>query len=157
MRSKLTRLFSCLAILFTISNTYGQIVPDSLAGSTIRLYDRETIYLRGGNSFIKNNLIYTGKRALAKEFLISPLGMDLYLRSRRLKGIGLAISLAASAGSIVSLLSGNRNTVRSIFWVSLGAGVVSSVMTVQGNNLRDQAVWTRNRDAMTLMQGEEQP
>ncbi|KAA0989559.1 hypothetical protein [Dyadobacter aurulentus] len=141
-----------LALLGASIQGKGQVVvADSLTSQAVRWYDKEAIYLRGGNGFVKNNVVYSGQRALAKEFLVSERGLNLYLKSRRVRSFGLVISLAGSAGSVISLLSGNRDNWKTFFWVSLGTGLVSSVMTMHANNLRDEAVWTRNRDAMQFM------
>ncbi|SDF00068.1 hypothetical protein SAMN04487996_108167 [Dyadobacter soli] len=143
-----------LLLLFTGSVCSAQVrIPsDSTTAKARKWYDKETIYLRNGNSFVKNNVIYTGQKALRKEFMISPEGLGLYLKSRRTRSIGLVISLAGSAGSIISLLSGNRDHLKTFFWVSVGTGLVGSGFTMAANNQRDQAVWMRNRDAMLFLE-----
>lgn len=143
-----------LLLLVTGSVCSAQIrVPsDSTASKARKWYDKETIYLRNGNSFVKNNVVYTGQKALRNEFMVSPEGLGLYLKSRRTRGIGLAISLAGSAGSIISLLTGNRDNLKTFFWVSVGTGLVGSGFTMAANNQRDQAVWIRNRDAMLFLE-----
>jgi hypothetical protein len=144
-----------LTIVFLLTTSLMgmcQIPADTTISQTRKWYDKETIYMRNGNSFVKNNVLYAGQKALSREFSISSEGLVLYMKSRRTRSIGLVISLAGSAGSVISLLSGNRDNLRKFFWVSLGTGVVSSVLTVQANNMRDQAVWVRNRDAMLFME-----
>lgn len=145
---------AALSVLFLLVSfaAQSQIPLDSTANKARKWYDKETIYLRNGNRFVKNNVIYAGQKALLKEFIISPTGMELYLKSRRTRGIGLVISVAGSAGSIISLISGNRDNLRKFFWVSVGTGLISSVLTAQANNQRDQAVWIRNRDAMLFLE-----
>lgn len=146
----LTTLF----ILF-ISVTYCQAqvaVPLPVDSTARKWYDKETIYLQGSNSYIKNNVIYSGQKAIRSEFAISPGGMQLYVQSRRRKNIALVISLVGSAGSITSLITGNRDALKKFFWVSLGTGLASTLITIQANNLRDQAVWLRNRDALLFME-----
>jgi hypothetical protein len=142
-------------LVFSLTKSMAQITPDSTVNAATRFYEKETIYLRGGNSFVKNNTLYTGQRALAKEFLVSTRGMDLYMRSRRFRTFGLVVSLAGSAVSIASLFSGNTNRLSTILLVSIGTGVASSVLTMQANNLRDQSVWVRNRDVMSFMREEQ--
>ncbi|GAB3175120.1 hypothetical protein GCM10027291_34610 [Telluribacter humicola] len=115
-------------------------------------YDRETIYLMGPNRYVKNNTLYSGHQQLKREFVISQGGMQLYLRSRRMRNIATVISLAGSAGSIYSLVTGNRNNVKTFFWISLGTGLVSSTLTMQANSQLGQAVWLRNRDALILLE-----
>ncbi|WP_247237286.1 hypothetical protein [Telluribacter sp. SYSU D00476] len=115
-------------------------------------YDRETIYLMGPNRYVKNNVMYGGHQQLKREFVISEGGMQLYLRSRRMRNIATVISLAGSAGSIYSLVTGNRNNVRTFFWISLGTGLVSSTLSMQANSQLGQAVWLRNRDALILLE-----
>lgn len=139
-------------ILFACLGSHAQIVSDSTIKPAQKWYDKETIYLQGGNSFVKNNMIYKGQKALRSEFSVSEGGLQLYLRSKRTRNIALAISLVGSAGSVISLISGNRDNLKKFFWVSLGTGIVSSVVTMQANNQRDQAVWLRNRDVLFLME-----
>ncbi|TLV01054.1 hypothetical protein [Dyadobacter luticola] len=143
-----------LILLFVTASQWSnaQIPVDSTTSQARKWYDKETIYMRNGNSFVKNNVLYAGQKALNREFAISSEGMALYVKSRRTRNIGLVISLAGSAGSIISLISGNRDNLRKFFWVSVGTGIVSSVLTMQANNMRDQAVWIRNRDAMLFME-----
>jgi hypothetical protein len=141
-----------LLLIGSALSAEAQVPSDSTAARARKWYDKETIYLRNGNSFVKNNVIYTGQKALRKEFVISPEGLGLYLNSRRTRGIGLVISVAGSAGSIISLLSGNRDNLRTFFWVSVGSGLVASALTMRANNQRDQAVWLRNRDAMLFLE-----
>ena len=116
------------------------------------LYDRETIYMLGPTRYVRNNVVYAGAPNLRREFSISPAGMDLYIRSRRNRNIALVVSLAGSAGSIYSLVTGNRDALRTFFWVSLGTGVVSTALGTRANTQLNQAVWLRNRDAMVLME-----
>jgi hypothetical protein len=116
-----------------------------------RWYDQETIYLQNSNSYVKNHVVYTGQNAIRKEFAISEGGMQLYVKSRRKRSIGLVLSLAGSAGTIASLISGNQKTTNKFFWISLGTGLASSFIIMDANNTRDQAVWLRNRDAMLLI------
>lgn len=146
---------STLALFFFLTsfsgNTQAQTVSDTLGTPLKKWYDKETIYLQGSNRFVKNNMLYSGHKSLLREFSISQGGLQLYLKSRRTRNIGLAISIAGSAGTIVSLISGNRDHLRKFFWVSLGTGVISSAVTMHANNQRDQAVWLRNRDAMFLI------
>ena len=137
--------------LFISGNTQAQTVSDTLGTPLKKWYDKETIYLQGSNRYVKNNMLYAGHKSLLREFSISEGGLQLYLKSRRTRNIGLAISIAGSAGTIVSLISGNRDHLRKFFWVSLGSGVISSAVTMHANNQRDQAVWLRNRDAMFLI------
>ncbi|QRR01854.1 hypothetical protein [Dyadobacter sandarakinus] len=139
-------------LMLSGSQAWAQVVNDSSANKVRQWYDQETIYLRGANSFVKNNRIYTGQKALKNEFVLSEGGMQLYLQSRRTRNVALVISLAGSAGSIYSLVSGNRDRLRTFFWVSLGTGIVSSALTMKANNLRDQAVWLRNRDATLFLE-----
>jgi hypothetical protein len=115
-------------------------------------YDKETIYLQKGNSYVKNNIWYSGRNALQNEFKISEGGLQLYLKSRRTKNVAIVLSLLGSAGSIYSLASGNREHFRKFFWISLGTGLASSLLNVKAGNLRDQAVWLRNRDALLLLE-----
>lgn len=127
-------------------------IPIPVDSTARKWYDKETIYLQGNNSYIKNNMVYSGQKAIRSEFSISPGGMQLYVQSRRRKNIALVISLVGSAGSITSLVTGNRDALKKFFWVSLGTGLASTLITAQANNLRDQAIWLRNRDALLFME-----
>ncbi len=113
-------------------------------------YDTETIYLLGFNRYVKNNQVYSGHRQLKSEFSISVGGMDLYRRSRRNRTIGLAISLAGTAGTVYALASNRSQTSRTFFWVSLGTGLAAAPFNGRANSQLNQAVWLRNRDALLL-------
>jgi hypothetical protein len=141
-----------LLVTGSVCSAQGRVPSDSTASRARKWYNKETIYLRNGNSFVKNNVVYTGQKALRNEFMVSPEGLGLYLKSRRTRSIGLVISLAGSAGSVISLLSGNRDNLKTFFWVSVGTGLVGSGFTMAANNQRDQAVWLRNRDAMLFLE-----
>jgi hypothetical protein len=141
-----------LLVTGSVCSAQGRVLSDSTASKARKWYDKETIYLRNGNSFVKNNVVYTGQKALRNEFMVSPTGLGLYLKSRRTRSIGLVISLAGSAGSVISLLTGNRDNLKTFFWVSVGTGLVGSGFTMAANNQRDQAVWLRNRDAMLFLE-----
>lgn len=118
------------------------------------LYDRETIYMLSPTRYARNGVVYAGAANLQREFSISPAGMDLYIRSRRNRNIALVVSLAGSVGSIYSLVTGNRDALRTFFWVSLGSGVVSTTLGTRANTQLNQAVWLRNRDALNLMENQ---
>ncbi|TDE18497.1 hypothetical protein [Dyadobacter psychrotolerans] len=143
-----------LILILLSPKSQAQYVSDSTGKQARKWYDKETIYLQGSNSFIKNNTVYSGQKALRREFSISEGGLQLYLKSKRTRNIALLISVAGSAGSIVSLVSGNRDNLKKFFWVSLGTGLIASVVTMQANNQRDQAVWLRNRDALLLLEAD---
>lgn len=110
----------------------------------------------GPTRYVRNNVVYAGAPNLRREFSISPAGMDLYIRSRRNRNIALVVSLVGSAGSIYSLVTGNRDALRTFFWVSLGTGVVSTTLGTRANTQLNQAVWQRNRDALILMENQPQ-
>jgi hypothetical protein len=144
-----------LLILLLMAAGFGceaQVVEHSPAGIARQWYDKETIYMQGGNSYIKNNVQYAGHRALREEFKISEGGMQLYLKSRKNKNFALILSLVGSIGTIYTLASGDRTNYKTFFLISLGTGLSSSLVTIRANNFRDQAVWLRNRDAMLLME-----
>ncbi|WP_310590693.1 hypothetical protein [Dyadobacter sp. CY347] len=142
----------CIALLLFSFVSNGQSVSDSAVVMAKKWYDKETIYLQSGNSFVKNNMLYRGQKALKQEFIISPGGLQLYKSSRRTRNVAFVLSMAGVIGSVNSLVSGNRNSVKTFFWVSLGTGFVSTLLTTRANNQRDQAVWLRNRDAMLFME-----
>ncbi|GAB2768721.1 hypothetical protein GCM10027275_09190 [Rhabdobacter roseus] len=118
-------------------------------------YDKETIYLISPTRYVRNNTVYVGAASLQREFSISPGGLQLYLRSRRKRNIATVISLGGAAGSIAALVSGNRSTIRTFFWVSLGTGLVSSTLSLQASSQLNQAVWLRNRDALLFLDNPE--
>ncbi|WP_310590115.1 hypothetical protein [Dyadobacter chenwenxiniae] len=143
-------LFGILFILASFA-CHGQSTQDSTVRQVKRWYDKETIYLQG-NGYVKDNVYYRGQRALKNEFAFSQGGFELFRKSRRTRGIATVLSIAGAIGSINSLVSGNRNNVKTFFWVSLGTGFVSTILTVQANSQRDQAIWLRNRDAMLFLE-----
>ncbi|TDB64154.1 hypothetical protein [Arundinibacter roseus] len=128
----------------------GAITPDPAK----QWYDRETIYLLSPNRYVRNNMVYAGGNQLRREFMISPGGMQLYVRSRRTRSIALVFSLAGSAGTIYTLVSGNRDAFRTFFWVSLGTGLASGALNSRANAQLNQAVWLRNRDAMIFSESQ---
>ncbi len=133
-----------IIVLLTFSpEVMAQGVP-SLPDS----YSEKTIYLYGTNRYVKNNVLYTGHRSLLSEFTVSPGGLDLYLRSRRNRNIGMAVSLLGTAGSVFALLNRNRVDWRPFFWVSLGTGLIAAPLNLAASKQLNQAVWLRNRDAL---------
>ncbi|WP_025762512.1 hypothetical protein [Dyadobacter tibetensis] len=140
-----------IALILSAGFAVGQsITTHPPADNPIRWYDENAIYMQGNNSFVKQKKLYTGHKALMKEFSISPQGLDMYFRSRRNRNIGLALTLAGSAGTVVSLFSNNRDNWKKFIWVSLGTGVGATLLNMRANNQRDQAVWIRNRDALSI-------
>lgn len=139
-------------LLFFISTGFVLAQRKPAAGLQ-DVYNKETIYLLNGSSYVKNNVIYSGKSRLLQEFSISPGGLQLYRRSRKNKNIATVISLVGGVGSIAALVSGHRPAIRSFFWVSLGTGLVSSAFSMNAGKQLNQAVWLRNRDAMQLYPG----
>lgn len=132
--------------------TNVQPIPvDTTMGPAARWYAKETIYLVGGNMYMKDNKPLMGKKKLLNEFSISPSGMKLYVRSRRIRNFTVALSIAGSVGSILSSTSKNRNNLRGLMWTSIGVGIVSSWGVAYANRVRDQALWIRNYDAMRKM------
>jgi hypothetical protein len=149
-KSSAKGLFGILFVLASFACN-AQSSSDSTVRQVKRWYDKETIYLQG-NGYVKDNVYYRGQKALKNEFAFSQGGFELFKKSRRTRGIATVLSVAGAIGSISSLVSGNRNNVKTFFWVSLGTGFVSTILTVQANNQRDQAVWFRNRDAMLFLE-----
>jgi hypothetical protein len=141
-----------LLVLTTGFVCQAQVAEPPTIDKFRQCYSKETIYLQGGNSYIKDNVQYAGQRAILQEFKISEGGMQLYLKSRRNKNIALILSLVGSIGTIYSLASGDRTHYKKFFLISLGTGLGSSLISIKANNMRDQAVWLRNRDAMLLME-----
>lgn len=121
---------------------------DSSINLAAKWYAKETIYLVGGNMYIKDGKPAKGSKALLKEFAISPMGMKLYIRSRRIRNITMTVSLAGAVGTIFSTTSKNRDNLRGLMWTSIGIGIVSSWGTAYANSVHDQAFWIRNYDAM---------
>ena len=147
MKMNYFRNLSAWVLLLVISpaGTLAQAVS-----LPVQTYSEKTIYLYGGNQYVKNNILYTGHRSLVKEFSISPGGLDLYLRSRRNKNIGLAVSLLGTAGSLYALFNRNRVDWRPFFWISLGTGVIAAPINMKASRQLNQAVWLRNRDALAI-------
>lgn len=113
-------------------------------------YNEKTIYLYGSNGYVKNNTLYSGHKSLLKEFTLSPGGLDLYIRSRRNRNIGMAVSLLGTAGSLYALLNRNRVNWKPFFWASLGTGLIAAPINMTASKQLNQAVWLRNRDALAL-------
>lgn len=86
-----------------------------------------------------------------KEFSMSPAGMKLYVRSRRIRNFTLTLSFASAVGTIFATTSKNRDNLRGLMWTSIGVGIVSSWGNSYANSLRDKAFWVRNYDAMLKM------
>ncbi len=141
-----TLIITLLSIGF-LQNTKAQ---DTEQRSIQELYDRETIYLLSPNRYVRNNIEYAGAAQLRREFMLSPGGMQLYTSSQRKRTIGTILSLVGSAGTIYTLVSGNRDLYRPFFFISLGTGLASGLLTMRANTQLNQAVWLRNRDALTL-------
>ena len=145
---RLWRVFMVAFVLISfLPNTKAQ---DTGQRPIQELYDRETIYLLGPNRYVRNNVEYAGAAQLRREFMLSPGGMQLYTRSQRKRTVGTILSLVGSAGTIYTLVSGNRDLYRPFFFISLGTGLASGLLTMRANTQLNQAVWLRNRDAMTL-------
>lgn len=143
---RVTLIITLLSISF-LQNAKAQ---DTERRSIQELYDRETIYLLSPNRYVRNNVEYAGAAQLRREFALSPGGMQLYTSSQRKRTVGTILSLVGSAGTIYTLVSGNRNLYRPFFLISLGTGFASGLLTMRANTQLNQAVWLRNRDAMTL-------
>lgn len=121
---------------------------DTVTNTAAKWYEKQTIFLVGGNTFAKNGTTFTGRKALLKEFSISPAGMKLYVRSRKIRNFTMTLSLAGAVGTIFATTSKNRDNLRGLMWTSIGVGIVSSWGTAYANSVRDRAFWTRNHDAM---------
>lgn len=147
-----------LLLLLTAVSPLSTTAQVSEAGANVRdWYDRETIYLLGNNKYVKNNMVYAGQYNLRKEFQMSEGGMQLYIRSRRNRTIGAVISLSATVGSVIGLLSDNTGLRRTMFWSSIGLGLVGTAVNIQATNQLNQAVWLRNRDTLKWSDLQEKP
>lgn len=154
LQTRLPKIFHvmCWIILLSTSFLKNAEAQDTARRSIQELYDRETIYLMSPNRYVRNNVAYSGAAQLRQEFVLSPGGMQLYSRSQRNRTIATILSLAGSAGTIYTLVSGNRDLYRPFFFVSLGTGLASGLINARANTQLNQAVWLRNRDAMILFQ-----
>ena len=139
-------------VIFLLFGFAQSTLAQSTQRSIQELYDRETIYLLGPNRYVRNNVAYSGAAQLRREFVLSPGGMQLYARSQRNRTIATVLSLAGSAGTVYSLVSGNRTHFRTFFIISLGTGIASGLINGRANTQLNQAVWLRNRDAMVLQE-----
>ncbi len=139
-----------LALLLSVCFLQNVKAQDIQRRSIQELYDRETIYILSPNRYVRNNVEYAGTAQLRREFILSPGGMQLYNSSQRKRTVGTILSLVGSAGTIYTLVSGNRDLYRPFFFISLGTGLASGLLTMRANTQLNQAVWLRNRDAMTL-------
>ncbi len=139
-----------ITTLLSIPFLQSAKAQDIQGRSIQELYDRETIYLLSPNRYVRNNVEYAGTAQLRREFALSPGGMQLYKSSQRKRTVGTILSLVGSAGTIYTLVSGNRGLYRPFFLISLGTGLASGLLTMRANTQLNQAVWLRNRDALTL-------
>lgn len=142
--------YSCfLWIILGSFSSYDSMAQVSDAGQKVRdWYDKETIYLLGNNKYVKDNIVFSGQHNLRKEFQMSEGGMQLYLRSKRNRSIGAFISLSATVGSVIGILSDNTGLRRGMFWSSIGLGFIGTAVNLQASNQLNQAVWLRNRDVL---------
>lgn len=145
-----TTLPDTLAQTAPDTTNHQDTAPDTTVSPAARWYAKETIYLVGGNTYIKDGK-QLGRKTLLNEFSISPAGMRLYVRSKRIRNFTMTLSLAGTVGTIISTASKNRDNLRGLMWTSIGVGVVSSWGTAYANSLRDKAFWTRNYDVMRKM------
>jgi len=135
-----------------LDSNNAQVAPaDTAINPAARWYAKETIYLVGGNMYMKNGKPIMGKKKLLNEFSISPQGMKLYVRSRRVRNITMTLSIAGAVGTLITNTSKNRDNLRGLMWTSIGVGLVSSWGVAYADRVRDQAFWTRNYDAMLKM------
>ncbi|MET7257075.1 hypothetical protein [Dyadobacter fermentans] len=149
----LLTLMTAAQVPSTPDKSSVHLVPgsDTAMNAAAQWYQKETIFLVGGNTYVKNGKSFTGRKMLVKEFLISPSGMNLYVRSRRIRNFTLTLSLASAVGTIFTTTSNNRDNLRGLMWTSIGVGIVSSWGNAYANSVRDRAFWVRNHDAMLKM------
>ncbi len=134
------------------AQTPGDFQKDSLR----RAYDRETIFVFGnGTRFAKGGRAYASgirQKNLEREFEFSTAGLSEYKAYRKLRTISSILTVASLGTTIVGLTSVN-NRGSNAYWAWWGAGIAiglgNGVVSGQANNRLQQAVWIRNRDALT--------
>lgn len=153
--SFMKQLLVAALLLAGLHSARAQTPQDFRRDSLRRAYDRETIFVfANGTRFAKGGKAYLsglGQRNLQKEFEFSPYGMAEYRGYRKLKNISSILTVASLGTTIVGLTQvGNRGRSYWAWWgagiaIGLGNGVVSGM----ANNRLQQAIWLRNRDALT--------
>ncbi|MFT4032520.1 MAG: hypothetical protein QM669_08870 [Siphonobacter sp.] len=151
------RVFGILLLFSCIQSLKAQTVRDFKNDSLQRAYNRETILLlNGGSRFAKERRVYSsGPRQiyLQKQFEFSPNGLDQFRQYRKFKTISTIMTVASVGTAVIGLTSTRKSNAYWAWWgagivIGLGNGVVSSM----GNNHLQQALWIRNRDALTTAQ-----
>ncbi len=128
-------------------NTYSQRdVSDSLRFK----YTNQTIY-RNGSSFMKGNERLTFKD-LGREFSMSDLGLDLYLKAKKYKTISKILNYAGLITGIAAIgvlaNHGKRDLALGLYggyFVLFATGMKYSSLS---NNTLNGALWQRNKDVL---------
>ncbi len=150
------KLLILVLVLSGLCTAKAQTLQDFRRDSLRRAYDRETIFVfANGTRFAKGGKAYPsglGQRNLQKEFEFSPYGMAEYRGYRKLKNISSILTVASLGTTIVGLTQIGGNRGRS-YWAWWGAGIAiglgNGMVSGMANNRLQQAVWIRNRDALT--------
>lgn len=146
-------LISCMLLMqFCL---IAQVFNDS---PVLKQYDKESIFLQGNRSYIKNgerHRVGMFFKKLEKEMEISPVGILEYKKAKRNRGFALAanIGLGISYAYLVSndkIYSSPRNA---LLWSSsvLALSVVSIKFNMKAYNDTQRALWYRNRDVLLLV------
>lgn len=115
-------------------------------------YINQTIY-RFGGVFQKGNE-RLGFKDLSREFSMSDLGFDLYVKAKKQRITSTIFRYASLATSIAFLgvAANNTNTNRNLAYGFLGGQMVFFMMSLRYQGLStqnlDRALWQRNKDVL---------
>lgn len=113
-------------------------------------YNNSTLY-RKGTFYMKGNERLRFQE-LKKEFDISPVGLDLYMKSMKMRKLSKVFSIASmftglAAISIISTQP-QKNTTYLLIGGQMALGIFSMQFRMQSSQYLDQAIWQRNKDVL---------
>ncbi|HQV60737.1 MAG: hypothetical protein IPN39_07355 [Chitinophagaceae bacterium] len=113
-------------------------------------YTNQTIY-RFGGVFQKGNE-RLGFKDLSREFSMSDLGFDLYVKAKKQRKTSTILRYASLASSIAFLGVAANNRNRNLAYGFLGGQMVFFMISMRYQGLStqnlDQALWLRNKDVL---------
>ena len=114
------------------------------------LYNNATIY-RKGNVYMKGTERMRFLE-LRKEFEKSPIGLDLYLKSSKLRKLSSALNIASLITSITALSFISKSQQKSTVYVLIGSqfviGITNMHLRSRSIEYLDHAIWQRNKDVL---------
>jgi hypothetical protein len=113
-------------------------------------YTNFTIY-RYGNTYLKGNERLTFKE-LSREFSMSDLGFDSYMKAKKFKTISTVMRWASFLAGLSSLAvianNGNTNTAVVLLGGQVALGYSASKYGHMSAQNLDRALWQRNKDLL---------